>query len=231
MKDLEYRMLCTPKALAFRTLPPAIPFLDFEAQLLISRRPNPVQRLATSLMSAPLGLIIVRCKQEAAFLQNENDQGGAHLAGPLKRTVIDELKAMKQRMEELYCASFDAPQCDPQADREDLWQPATDTIETENELIFLSDLPGVTEANLRVECRPGRMVVQGRKDHSPLPGSPRELQVERPRGEFFRVFDLPPGLLEDGVKAELKSGVLRITIPRDPAAHGSKPQKIIVHEG
>ena len=153
------------------------------------------------------------------------------MAGPLKRTVIDELKAMKERMEELYCASFDAPQCDPPAEREDLWQPATDTIETESELIFLADLPGVAEENLRVECRPGRMVVQGRKDHFPPPGSARELRLERPRGEFFRVFDLPPGLLEDGVKAELKSGVLRITIPKDPAAHGSRPQKIIVHEG
>ena len=48
---------------------------------------------------------------------------------------------------------------------------------------------------------------------------------ERPSGEFSRTITFPAEIDADRVQAELKDGVLRVTLPKAPAA---KPRKIDV---
>ena len=71
-----------------------------------------------------------------------------------KNPFIEELKAMKERMEELFLRNFTVEEKEeaqdvPSAD----WIPLTDIMDTGKELVYAIDLPGVLESDLQVEFK------------------------------------------------------------------------------
>ncbi len=75
-----------------------------------------------------------------------------------KKDFLDELKAMKERMEDIFTRSFD-----PGADRqergrkEDEWVPMSDIVDSGTALVYSLDLPGVMEHDIQVECKDDRL--------------------------------------------------------------------------
>lgn len=137
------------------------------------------------------------------------------MADTAKNAFIDELKAMKSRMEELFLSSFEPEQSGAGEEMDSVgWMPAVDEIETEKEIIYLIDLPGVLEEDLRVECQADRVSVFGKKRED-VAGNQNFILAERPRGPFSRVFGLPCPVLSDQIQAEFKKGVLRIVVPKE----------------
>jgi HSP20 family protein len=53
--------------------------------------------------------------------------------------------------------------------------------------------------------------------------------VERFYGSFSRSFTMPSGVDAGAVKAELKDGVLTMTVPKKPEGGGVAPQKVVVN--
>lgn len=147
-----------------------------------------------------------------------------------KNIVIEELEAMRQRMEDLYVRNFKPEGSQTDADAgpgTQEWMPAADIIDSEKELTYLLDLPGVLDKDLQVECRADRLWVHGiRREDVPAGES---LEIERPRGGFSRVFKLPCFIKEDAIRAELKKGVLRIVVPKECSTN-ERPQKVIVRQ-
>lgn len=145
----------------------------------------------------------------------------------VKNAFIDELKAMKDRMEELFLSSFDTGRGEADEEMDSVgWMPAADIVDTEKEIIYLIDLPGVLEDDLRVECKSDRLWVSGKKRED-APESEALALAERPKGPFSRDFKLPCPVLDDQIQAELRKGVLRITVPKECSQAG-RTQKIFV---
>lgn len=100
--------------------------------------------------------------------------------------------------------------------------PPVDIYETENGLVVVADLPGVSKEGLDVGVEDDILTIRGVSRDS-LPGKPvyREFAL----GDYFRQFELSDKVDRAKITAELKHGVLTLTLPKAEAA---KPKKIDV---
>jgi HSP20 family protein len=94
------------------------------------------------------------------------------------------------------------------------WAPAVDLCETADAFIVTAELPGLTRSQVNIHVADNRLTLQGRRD-ARVPCEQYH-QVERGHGEFARTFSLPAGVDTDRIAADLRDGVLTITIPKPP---------------
>lgn len=104
--------------------------------------------------------------------------------------------------------------------------PATDIFESENEIVILADMPGVSPENATVGIEDDVLTMRGRI--VPEAGDERELVREYGTGDYFRQFTLGKTVDQAGIRAALKNGVLRITLPKAPPR---EPCKVEVKAG
>jgi HSP20 family protein len=105
------------------------------------------------------------------------------------------------------------------------WVPAVDVWETENEIVYAFDLPGIPEDKVSVELVDGSLTVSAERERTQERSEERFYRVERRFGSFSRTIGLPQDIDEDGIKADYKDGVLEIHVrkPEQP-----KPRRIQV---
>jgi HSP20 family protein len=135
----------------------------------------------------------------------------------VQNPVIDEINSMKERMETLYSKSFSENEGDassPMSAPRSAWRPAIDILETDEEWVLLADLPGVRDEDLHLEVKDNRLTIEGKRAGNINPTGFRRVIAEREEGGFRRSFTLPPSIKADAIAAELKRGVLTVTIPK-----------------
>ncbi|HEU4942523.1 MAG TPA: Hsp20/alpha crystallin family protein [Gaiellaceae bacterium] len=108
------------------------------------------------------------------------------------------------------------------------WLPAVDVWETEDELVYAFDLPGIPEDKISVEYDDAALTVSGERERSEDVTSDRFYRFERRFGSFSRTVGLPQGVGEDGIKAEYRNGVLEIHVQKPEAP---KPRRIPIGSG
>src|SRR5262249_12063976 len=106
------------------------------------------------------------------------------------------------------------------------WSPAVDISETENDLILKADIPDVDPKNVGIQLENGTLTLKGeRKFEEHKNGHKGFHRIERSYGSFVRAFSLPDSVDSEKVKADYKSGVLTITLPKKEVV---KPKTINV---
>jgi HSP20 family protein len=103
------------------------------------------------------------------------------------------------------------------------WAPAVDVWETEDELVYAFDLPGVAEDKISIEVENGVLTVTAERERSEEVAEERFYRFERRFGTFQRAITLPQGVSDDAVKANFENGVLEVHVakPEQP-----KPKRI-----
>ena len=97
-----------------------------------------------------------------------------------------------------------------------------DVKETPTTFIFKADVPGFVEKDLDITAVGDRLTISGnRRDEREDKGDTYYVS-ERRYGSFSRSFTLPEGIDIDHVNAELKQGVLTVTVPRVAPAPAKK---------
>jgi HSP20 family protein len=84
-------------------------------------------------------------------------------------------------------------------------------------------VPGVSKDNLHVDIAENALTVRGEIKDEESPNGKQYYRQEFRYGAFTRTIPLPPGLKADQATAQLKDGVLTITIPK---AEQAKPKEI-----
>jgi HSP20 family protein len=108
------------------------------------------------------------------------------------------------------------------------WTPAVDLYETPSEFVLTAELPGLSRDQIDIHAEEGRITIRGARAAT---GPGREIsceqyhRVERGHGPFSRTFSLPEPIDVDAINADLKDGVLTVTIPK---AAGRAPRRINV---
>jgi len=92
------------------------------------------------------------------------------------------------------------------------WTPAMDLCETASAYVLTAELPGVTREQVRIDIRDGRLTLQGRREARV--SCEQYHQVERGHGEFHRTVTLPLAVDAAGIVAEMRDGVLTVTVPK-----------------
>ncbi len=101
--------------------------------------------------------------------------------------------------------------------------PLTDIYEEENGLHVVVDLPGVEKSGLKLSVENDILTIEG---HVNAVNSDTSYLIrEFEPSNYFRQFELSESVDSENIKAELKSGVLSIFLPR---AEALKPRTIDV---
>ena len=108
------------------------------------------------------------------------------------------------------------------------WVPALDVWETENEVVYAMDLPGIPENDINVEFEDGALTVSAERVRTQETSEDKLYRYERRFGSFSRTIGVPQGVSEDQIKADYHDGVLEIHVakPEQP-----KPRRIEVGGG
>jgi len=91
--------------------------------------------------------------------------------------------------------------------------PFIDIHEGPDGLLLEADLPGVSQGNVTIQLEDNVLTLQAKVDPS-VPEGAQLLHEEYRHGEFQRSFILSDEVDREMISAELKNGVLRLTLPK-----------------
>jgi HSP20 family protein len=103
------------------------------------------------------------------------------------------------------------------------WVPALDVWETDGEVVYALDLPGIPEDQISIEFEDGSLTVSAQRERAHEVSEDQLYRYERRFGSYSRSFGLPQGVTEDQINADYHDGVLEIHVakPEQP-----KPRRI-----
>jgi HSP20 family protein len=102
--------------------------------------------------------------------------------------------------------------------------PTADIYEDRDSLKVILEMPGVEKGSVDVRVEEGVLYVQGKLDLTKYRGL-QPLYTEYNIGNYSRSFRLSNAIDQDKIGAELKDGVLSLTLPK---AEKAKPRAIRV---
>jgi HSP20 family protein len=99
-----------------------------------------------------------------------------------------------------------------------LWAPEVEMSEEGNRLRVCVDLPGIPKDNVKVDIHEGVLTIQGERREERTEGGEQQgfRRSERRYGSFYRSIPLPEGAETEKAEAQMKDGVLQITLPMTP---------------
>jgi len=99
--------------------------------------------------------------------------------------------------------------------------PVTDIFETEQSLTLVVEMPGVKKDNVEVRVENDVLTVEGQMDFANYDGL-QPLYTEYNVGNYVRSFQLSNKIDQDGIRAELKDGVMTLVLPKAEKARARK---------
>jgi len=103
------------------------------------------------------------------------------------------------------------------------WVPALDVWETDDELVYAFDLPGVPKEDVSIEYEDGMLTVTAKRERTLEKGDDRFYRFERRFGTFTRSVGLPQGVDESTIRADFNDGVLEVRVAKPEEV---KPRRI-----
>ena len=97
------------------------------------------------------------------------------------------------------------------------WTPPVDLYETPSEYVLTAELPGLSREQIEIHAEESRITIRGARGNSK---EGRDIaceqyhRVERGHGRFSRAFTLPEPIDVNAIVAELKDGILTVTMPK-----------------
>jgi HSP20 family protein len=101
------------------------------------------------------------------------------------------------------------------------WAPAMDVWETDEEIVYAFDLPGIPKDTVSIEFDHGFLTVSAERERSQESSAGRLYRFERRYGSFSRAIALPKGVSEDQISARYDNGELEV--------HVKKPEVELPH--
>ena len=101
-----------------------------------------------------------------------------------------------------------------QAEKELLWRPCAEMVETDGELRISFALAGLTAKNVKVLVEPNHLTVRAVTTHEDRREEGTCHFCEFHRGELYRSMALPSTVIPGKAQAEMKEGMLTIILPK-----------------
>lgn len=111
------------------------------------------------------------------------------------------------------------------AELRELITPRADILETDEAVLVVADMPGVDRENVEITLEKDLLTIRGRSSWE-APPEFRLAYEEFALGDYERSFRITDAIDRDRIKASMKDGVLRITLPK---AAPALPKKIPIN--
>jgi HSP20 family protein len=152
-------------------------------------------------------------------------EGGTTVATLVRWDPVGELAAWQIDVERLMGTFLRGASAGTNGER---WAPPLDVWETDDELVYAFDLPGVPEEKISVEFEDGTVTVSAERERSAEVSKDRFYRFERRHGIFARSIGLPQGVTEGDIRADYKDGALELHVTKPKAP---EPRKIQIGTG
>jgi HSP20 family protein len=107
--------------------------------------------------------------------------------------------------------------------RGDSLLPRVNVAETDGDIEFTAELPGLEEKDVEVTLADNLLTIRGEKKEEKEDKKDKEYRVmERRYGAFSRSFEVPAGVETSAIKASIEKGVLTVNFPKPAQAAGTK---------
>ncbi len=107
------------------------------------------------------------------------------------------------------------------------FQPKVNISETDKAYLVEADLAGMKKDDVKVECKENILSISANKEEKKEQDDKNYHRFEYSSGSFYRSFNLPNNIKHEDVSAEMKDGVLKITLPKGEK-HLSETKQIII---
>jgi|SRR5271163_1235569 len=108
------------------------------------------------------------------------------------------------------------------------WIPAMDIVEQEDRFVLRADLPGVGEADVKVELNDNVLTISGERRSEHEERRNGYYRVERASGSFSRSLVLPEGVDPESIDARFEQGVLEVSVPKPEQR---RPRRVAINVG
>ena len=139
-------------------------------------------------------------------------------------STLDRMMSLNRALDQAFDGSWNGEATNR------VWVPALDVVEKRDAYIVIAELPGVNQSQVELSFEQNVLTIRGEKSPAFDPSKDGELRVytaERVTGTFQRAIRLPEFVDGDKISADLRDGVLTITIPKATAA---QPRKIEIKQ-
>ena len=105
------------------------------------------------------------------------------------------------------------------------FSPALDAKETKDAYVFALDLPGIERDAVDISLKDRVLTISGKREREEVSDDDNYCACESSYGSFSRSFTLPRSADVESVSADLKNGVLTVSVGKTPEA---QPKQITV---
>lgn len=93
-----------------------------------------------------------------------------------------------------------------------VWSPEIELVHRDGKLVVRADVPGTRKEDLTIEALDDRLVLKGERRSEEKEEREGYFRSERTYGSFVRTIPLPKGVQPETARADLRDGVLEITM-------------------
>lgn len=101
------------------------------------------------------------------------------------------------------------------------WAPALDVSETKDTVMVKAEVPGMDPKDIALSLQDQVLTLKGEKKQEKEEKDEHYYRAERSYGAFARAIRLPAPVDASKVTASFKHGLLKVTLPKAPAAKGA----------
>jgi HSP20 family protein len=98
------------------------------------------------------------------------------------------------------------------------WEPNTDIVETETEVLIRVELAGVAKEDVSVKTKGGKLIISGNRKPQTSTSKLYFHQIEINCGDFIKIISLPPALEHNEISAGFQEGMLEVHISKEDKA-------------
>jgi HSP20 family protein len=140
-------------------------------------------------------------------------------AGDVSRwstSPFDAMMRLSREMDQLMGSFFGGGRRDNELSA--LWSPQVDVRQSGDNLVVSAELPGVPRDAIQIEATADGIAISGERRESREEGGKDTGYhlAERSYGSFYRSIPLPEGAQVEQAKANMRDGVLEVTVPLRP---------------
>ncbi|MBF2064853.1 MAG: Hsp20/alpha crystallin family protein [Calothrix sp. C42_A2020_038] len=99
------------------------------------------------------------------------------------------------------------------------WTPAIELKESETDVILKIQVPGIDPKDLDIQVSENAIAVAGEYQEEKVSDSKGFYRSEFSYGNFQRIIPLPVEVKHEEVKAEVKDGIVTLTLPKSEKSH------------
>jgi HSP20 family protein len=129
---------------------------------------------------------------------------------------IRELASLQTEMSRLLNGAFEGGRV-PQN-----WVPPVDVWETDRQLVYAFDLPGVAEEEIQIELQEDTLTVTAKRERDDERAEDGFVRFERRFGILTRALAVPAGVTEENISASYRDGVLEIRVAKPEAPEAKR---------